>query len=81
MFVPIAVSYASDSDTAVVSWERDRKVVHLLLNCYGSPPKVRVGLRNPPGGSVDGLSLDEAWAWYCDDTQTVLPKPPTRATS
>lgn len=75
MFPPVAESFRTDDDCAAVRWERGRKVLTIHLNCYGSTPQIRCGLRNPPGGIVDDLTLPEAWAWYCDYNQQGLPEP------
>jgi hypothetical protein len=76
MFEPVAKSYRTDDDCASVCWERGRKTVTIYLNCYGSEPQIRCGLRSPLGGVVDGLSLAEAWDWFCDYNKTTLPEAP-----
>lgn len=73
MFVPVPREFhRSDDDCAAVSWQRGRKVLTVMLNCYGSPPTVRGGLCEPPGGTYSFPSFDDGWKWYCQDEE-VLP--------
>lgn len=76
MFIPVPYeSHRSDDDCAAVSWRRGRKRLTLMLTCYGSPPIVRGGLAEPPGGVYHFSSFEEGWKWWCND-EVSLPVSP-----
>jgi hypothetical protein len=64
----------ADSDMVVAGWKRGRKGITMYLTVYGIPPRIRVGLSDPPGGSIKLKTFEEAWEWFCHDDETLPPE-------
>jgi hypothetical protein len=58
----------NDDDCAGLTWKRGRKMLVMQLSCYGTV-NIRVGLRNPAGGSVSMDSFEKAFEWWCSESE------------
>lgn len=65
-------AYRTDDDCSCLVWLKNRKMLSIHLNVYGSPPTIRCGLTSPPGGNIIINNFESGWAWFCDENE-ILP--------